>query len=373
MGSEDAEAVAALEPNRIQLMTVHGAKGLQFDHVLIPFCNRSANLSSTRDYPFVANGESWAMSWAVLDDDDKKLASPLAWEFACQQKKREQDENLRLLYVAITRAKKSLFMSWTGEAARDSWLNAMNWPTDSVGIHQGKNYRYAVSHGPWPGGIWKQTLSFEEQVVRPAYSASPPNFNKVNCYQEGVELNTINQETGRTSVTHRLAETADSAISQTENTEKLLAILTTAQRGTMVHRLFELIKYSAPATLNEYVSQWFNEGQDEVRSALSFVLKCQSPPLLDIIQSGYVEWGFVYFDQDLGTTLEGQIDLWGEVNDQVWLVDYKTGHSRYRDKALAQLQIYARALVALGYARSISDIRCVAVYPFESTKVEVRF
>lgn len=66
------------ENTSLQLMTVHGAKGLEFDHVYIPDCNEGI-------YPYGTMQEE-----AVIE------------------------EERRVLYVAMTRAKKSLGLSYLG-------------------------------------------------------------------------------------------------------------------------------------------------------------------------------------------------------------------------------------------------------------------
>ena len=44
----EADAVAVAEPQRVNLMTVHGAKGLQFDYVFLPFIGRAQRMNRPR-------------------------------------------------------------------------------------------------------------------------------------------------------------------------------------------------------------------------------------------------------------------------------------------------------------------------------------
>lgn len=98
---------------RVQVMTMHKAKGLQFDHVLLPSLGRHTSQS--------AKG---VLSWIDTQSADGSrnlLISPLGASFEAEkdtlyqyiagaQKSRDQLELDRLLYVACTRAKKSLHL-----------------------------------------------------------------------------------------------------------------------------------------------------------------------------------------------------------------------------------------------------------------------
>lgn len=100
--------------NPVQLMTIHRAKGLEFDHVFVPSLDRDLNrgrepLLRWLDLPR-ESGESDLIMAPVptIGDEEggdvnryvKRLAS-----------KRAANEQVRLLYVAATRARKSLFLS----------------------------------------------------------------------------------------------------------------------------------------------------------------------------------------------------------------------------------------------------------------------
>jgi ATP-dependent exoDNAse (exonuclease V) beta subunit len=96
---------------KIQIMTIHHAKGLEFDAVLIPGLDRQPNSS---DKPLLL----WES--CPLDTGHVFLFAPIhpmqeevdpIYEFIWQKNKvREKHENVRLLYVALTRAKKQLYL-----------------------------------------------------------------------------------------------------------------------------------------------------------------------------------------------------------------------------------------------------------------------
>jgi hypothetical protein len=60
--------------------------------------------------------------------------------------------------------------------------------------------------------------------------------------------------------------------------------------------------------------------------------------------------------------MEGQIDLWGTVDNVTWVIDYKSGSSRYSEKAFKQLFLYAHALQVYGIK---NEIRLAIIFAAE--------
>jgi len=94
----------------IRLITIHKSKGLEFDAVIIPFCN----------WPLCKPGKTLWCQPSVAPFSDVKLL-PLKFEQALRntifvkeylrEKMMSYIDNLNLLYVAFTRARKALFIS----------------------------------------------------------------------------------------------------------------------------------------------------------------------------------------------------------------------------------------------------------------------
>ena len=82
-----------------------------------------------------------------------------------------------------------------------------------------------------------------------------------------------------------------------------------------------------------------------------------------LISVGHVEYGFEVA-QGL-TVTRGQIDLWGKIENQVWIVDYKTGSTLYSEKAFQQLSIYAGALKKIHRWNKDIRIELNVLYPLE--------
>ncbi len=112
----------ATTPNPVQVMTIHRSKGLEFDHVLLPALDRTLNrdrdpLLRWLDRPRAAGGSDLLMAPvpAIGDTEGGALNSYLKRLMSA----RSANEQTRLLYVAMTRAKRSLHLSAAPLARKD--------------------------------------------------------------------------------------------------------------------------------------------------------------------------------------------------------------------------------------------------------------
>ena len=107
----DGERVSTSSRAGVQVMTMHKAKGLEFDHVVLYATGRRSGTNRTAilnwlDLPDTGAGETRLFSPMGRRDEEGK--DPLHRFFERTRKARDAHENGRLLYVACTRARKSL-------------------------------------------------------------------------------------------------------------------------------------------------------------------------------------------------------------------------------------------------------------------------
>ncbi len=153
----DLYARSGADEAAIEIMTIHRAKGLEFDHVILPALGRRTRkneepLLRWLDLPRADGDGDLLMSPIVAagERQDHRLGAYLKWLDA----ERRAHELLRLLYVATTRAKESLH--WIASLAvkdgetpmpEGGTLLAAAWPAlaDSIRIaepgHCGRNER----------------------------------------------------------------------------------------------------------------------------------------------------------------------------------------------------------------------------------------
>ena len=96
----------------IRIMTVHKSKGLEFKHVILPFCEWKTNTDSSK------GDILWCSSSAVPFNEftflpvkyGKKLAETLFEKEYIEERKLVFIDNLNAFYVALTRAKEQMFI-----------------------------------------------------------------------------------------------------------------------------------------------------------------------------------------------------------------------------------------------------------------------
>lgn len=96
---------SAASPHVIRILTIHRAKGLTLDHVVVPILEtgrRDTIVKPRQGQPLA--GAGWALD--ALPEAEAKLVDPVsrAWRAAANERVLEQ---LRLNYVALTRARRS--------------------------------------------------------------------------------------------------------------------------------------------------------------------------------------------------------------------------------------------------------------------------
>jgi len=102
---------------RVQLMTVHGAKGLQFPIVFLPFAGRVSDRSGPRAPKILRFHDADGIATVDLGTRDftQNLSAHL---------REELQEELRLLYVGLTRAEYAVHLYWSERCKPDFGVGA---------------------------------------------------------------------------------------------------------------------------------------------------------------------------------------------------------------------------------------------------------
>ena len=117
-----AARVAAKRP--VQIMTIYRAKGLEFDHVFVPALERVPDAGDSAllewiDLPRGGEDSDLLMVVAPATDEKRARREPLSALIRALQKTRSNHEHTRLMYVAATRAKQTLYLSAAPQPRKD--------------------------------------------------------------------------------------------------------------------------------------------------------------------------------------------------------------------------------------------------------------
>jgi ATP-dependent helicase/nuclease subunit A len=115
--------VESVEPDVVRLMSIHAAKGLEFPVVCVADLGRAPN---TQTPDLLIDGERIGLRLVRLDGG--KSVPTLDYEkLSEERRRREAQEEERVLYVAMTRARERLLLS--GSAAFKRWPQSTRAPT----------------------------------------------------------------------------------------------------------------------------------------------------------------------------------------------------------------------------------------------------
>ncbi|HOJ78758.1 MAG TPA: UvrD-helicase domain-containing protein [Bacillota bacterium] len=144
--ARESDAPTQSEANNVvRMMTIHRAKGLEFPVVIIPDLDRKFHLSNPEELAF---HKDLGLAFKVYIEDEGVTTS-LREEIKERERWEEISELKRVLYVALTRAKKQLVLVGSGNSSStgDTFATATNWmrwfelihpfdtTTDSIDFH----------------------------------------------------------------------------------------------------------------------------------------------------------------------------------------------------------------------------------------------
>lgn len=154
------------EGHRIRVMTVHGAKGLEAPLVILPdTCDRNPQ---DRDEIYAL--ENGIPVWKTPSDESPP---PIATARTLRKDKGEE-ESLRLLYVALTRARTWLIVCGAGEAKKDgAWYKLIQQGMQAAGFEAIADGALRHGFGNWPGPVEKQSLTVPESRELPIWATEP--------------------------------------------------------------------------------------------------------------------------------------------------------------------------------------------------------
>jgi ATP-dependent helicase/nuclease subunit A len=323
--------------NRIRVMTVHGAKGLEAPVVILPDTGRRDN--TIRDMLLIHQGKAL---WKTAASDAPAVLST-AQE---AQKSAQEAERDRLLYVAMTRAEKWLIVAAAGDLGKDgsSWfhrveaaMQASGAITQDFGFGEGLR----LESGDW--ALPHSTPATGERQIfpdlEPFFRSSAPAVTNKSSTISPSDLGGAKAIGGEGGLS--------------EDEAKL--------RGTRIHMLLEVLPEIAPQQRETLGHLILSQG-DEPASTEEAELLIRDA--IRILNTPDLQWLFddtaltevaisAPLDALGGQRIHGSIDRLIVSQDRVLAVDYKTnaivpdGPDSCPEGILRQMGAYAAALAAV--------------------------
>ena len=370
----DLERVSSHDKARLQVMTMHRSKGLQFDHVLLYGLGRQPG-----------HGDRRVLSWFDLPERhgiEHKVISPVGPRaevdndpvhryIELTEADKSRNEQGRLLYVACTRARKSLHLMGNTAIA-----------TDGESIKPARSD--SLLHLLWPAVADNFEQAFEDQPVSSSY---------------------VDQEVWAAPVLRRFTTPwklpepprlpgTPPRESQAPDTEVEFYWVGTDARisGTLVHRWLQLIADAGAgealderSVMRDVTLRWLRENGVSGESALPILARVETAvgnALLDergrwiVGGEGHSELALsgIYGDELVSVVLDRvRIDDDGTH----WIIDYKTSsHEGGNLDGFLQVESDRYRPQLARYAKLYSnwagvDARCALYFPLLTSFVEV--
>jgi ATP-dependent exoDNAse (exonuclease V) beta subunit len=361
----------------LQLMTIHKAKGLEFDAVILPGLGRQIRGEDKTLLRWIDHPD-YGLLLAPIPASDQGDSGTTYRAVGAINHDRSALETLRMFYVAVTRARSRLFLYGHLQSGKDGELNPPSgsllhaiWPAlDQADIDLRSADRKASVEDNKPGRF----------LSRLPLEWRPPAFKRL--------------ETPRAESTSHISDqikstTADSLFSLSSGHGRFV--------GTVVHEWLQRIadegldcwSVERLATVRDQIGWQLNAlgvAEVSVEELVVNILKC----LTNTLSSDKGRWLLsTYLEQANELALNGVVD--GQIVHAVidrtfvdeegvrWVVDYKTSRcpdnyplNRFLDQEVQryqpQLQLYATLLQAMN---SGEELRCGLYFPMNDSWVEV--
>ena len=366
----DAEHVSSNVNAPLQVMTMHRAKGLQFDHVMLFGLGR---IPRPRD--------SGVLSWFDSPDEHgrmRKVISPVGPRAELEkdpmhsyigkiESQKDRSELGRLLYVACTRARKSLHLLGNARLLKSGMrpdrrsLLHLLWPIVGQEYEQCFDAELHVENGAQPGEWLLPTLRrFEDGWSPPDVPRFPVESQAIDEGGTAVEFYWVGSGARIAgTLVHRWAQlAADGRVSL-----KDITVDTIRKPGTRWLREMgisgdagEAILQRATAALNSMAEddkgRWLIDGDGHAELALNGVVNGQlESVILDRVR---IDDDGVHWIVDYKTSSHEGGDLQGFLSAET---------DRYRPQLAKYVEIYRNY--------SNADVRCALYYPLLQEFVEV--
>lgn len=320
--------------DEIRVMTIHSSKGLESPIVIMPDTNHATNTIYKIDKVLNFKEEGNDYTIPLL----QKESSFFLDEVKDKMKFETEEEYLRLLYVAITRAENELYVC---DCARRSETNENSWY---------EILKQAVENS---GAKKKRSDNIDGDIL---YVGDDDSFDLNNKACDKIKednflnLNTIEdilcnisknkEKASEVKIINPSTYYAENSLKNPhENSENI-------EKGKLVHKLLEILPDSPRGEWNDIINIYL-KNKDNIEEIKSITLKVLNNREFDFLFSKNSKAEVPVFGNIDGNIISGQIDRLLIVDDIVYIVDYKntnylpnTTPKRY----IKQLELYKKLL-----------------------------
>lgn len=339
-----AKKIQTDEADGIQLISIHKSKGLEFDNVIVPFCNWKLEMyhgnyiwcrPQTLPYskiPLIPINYSPKLANSIYADDYKK------------EHMQNTIDNLNLLYVAFTRAGKNLFVIGKRDDrnSRSALLQntieplALELPDTTLEGMDDKDDDIFFEYGEFAeSNVSKEKKATENVFLQPD--------RKIDATLETYDI----------PIVFRQSNKSKDFIAQAEGEEQTANSF--IKIGNILHQVFSNIQTAddIPQVLDRFEQDGILYGEDLNREKLQKMLSeyiSTNEMVADWFSPHwklYNECSILTTDKNTGEVCERRPDRVMKDGNRVVVVDFKFG--KMNDKYIGQVREYMQLLRNMGY------------------------
>ncbi len=361
------------EIDGIRIVSIHRSKGLEFDHVLIPFCDWKLEMGDT--LWCVPKEAPYNQLPLVPVDYGMRLLDSIYEAYYREEHLQNTVDNLNLLYVAFTRAKLNLFVwgrakaSGSRSAILQSVLPQLPKELPDATVSEAEHVPMIFEYG--------QMLIGEKQMHKEVGSGKSENGKEpLGNEEENVFLTPVTTERISINTYPNKAEFRQSNKSRdfvTSTGEETDQQQTYIKIGNVLHNLFSTIRTTAD--IDGMLRQLEFDGilyddnisPHRIRQLLDKGLSHpQVAEWFDDRWTLFNECTILSTDPETGATVERRPDRVMTDGEQMVVVDFKFGKPNrdYND----QVRLYMQLLTNMGY----SNIKGYLWYVYSNKVEEVK-
>jgi ATP-dependent exoDNAse (exonuclease V) beta subunit len=354
VGAHELEAVAEEEgADAVRLLTIHAAKGLEFDVVVVADAGREQAAPAPDEILALADGR---FGFRVADPASSRRRGAFDYEAVKKARKAEEEaERLRLYYVAMTRARERLLVSGAVDSAATDVSSPIGWVLDRLRAHEDLA---AAAEGPVE--IERGEARFTIRLDRGSVEAEAPPAETVSDEAEQLLLFAAGGESHAvppapvlaplhappTPPLHRVRSLSYTALALFERcsyryyAQRVAGMrevatahvagdggLAATEVGDAAHRLLEQVDLRAPLVPDlDQVQGWYPtatpEEVERIRAYVSNFCESELARRLTGLDGVAPERPFA-FEHD-GVLIHGRLDVLHREGPRALVVDYKT-------------------------------------------------
>ena len=357
-------APATTEAQAVRLLTVHGAKGLEADHVVLLDCDAKPPKAVSMGVLVVWPGADPAPRRFVFLASEKRPSACATDDLRIERAARRREE-INALYVAATRARATLVLSGVqGKMPAGNASNAGNaGDTSEHGDHTEDGDEST------PMASWWQRLSPYCQSISPGpyeSGAASSHGRGVAAVQQADRSFSLRQWPLAVRETAVVPETLGGVVASMPSHDPQAAAF-----GQALHRLLEWSRPGRPFDAAQIASvrRTFKLAAAQAAAAAAMAARIRAGDASWIWDADAIDWQ----GDELAMAYGGQtVRLDRLVRHRAtgiwWVIDYKAGFAAHRERAnFHQLQLYREAVAAALPGQSVraafltGDARLVAL------------